>query len=62
MTTCKLWKITLSLLYPNDNKEERIFWAYHQREDLAKDAAKRWADVETGGAAIPSILKVDLIK
>ena len=61
MTTCKLWKVTLSCLYPNDNKSEKVFWAYHVNEAQARDAALRWGEVETGGSAIVSITAVDLI-
>lgn len=60
--TCKLWKITLSALFPNDNKEEKVFWAYHINEAKARDAAIRWGETETGGAAVVSITSVDEIK
>ena len=62
MTTCKLWKITLSCLWPNDDKTQKIFWGYHFSEARARDAALLWGAKEVGDAAIISILQVDLIK
>ena len=61
MTTCKLWKITLSCLYPQGDPVEKIFWGYHVSESQARDAALRWAANENGGSSIDTIAKVDLI-
>jgi hypothetical protein len=41
LTKCHLWKVTLS----NDDVEV-VFWAYHQTEVLARQAALTWADSE----------------
>ena len=62
MKSCKLWKVTLTCLYPNDNRESKVFWAYHFDEVNARDAALRWGEAETGGSAVVSISSVDLIK
>lgn len=59
--TCKLWKITLSSLLPNDHKQENVFWGYHFNEAKARDAALRWIADEMGGSTIDTIVRVDLI-
>lgn len=61
-TQCKLWKITLQSLFPNDEKKETVFWGYHMSEAQARDAALRWIAKEMGGSSIDTILSVELQK
>lgn len=60
--TCKLWKITLSSLFPNDTRQENVFWGYHLNEAQARDAALRWIANELAGSSIDTIVRVDEIK
>jgi hypothetical protein len=59
---CKLFKITMDSLNPNDSHVNMVFWAYNFNEARARDAALHWASMETGGVPIISITKVDEIK
>jgi hypothetical protein len=59
---CNLWKISLSSLYPSDEKKESVFWGYHFDEAKARDAALRWLANQNGGSTVDTILSVELIK
>jgi len=59
MFCCKLWKITLSSLYPSGSTAENIFWAYHMDEKRGRTAALRWVADKNGGQSIDSILLVE---
>lgn len=62
MTMLHLYKITLRYLWPNDDRNDVIFWGYHMDEAKAREAALIWGAKETGDAAQVTIKQVDLIK
>jgi hypothetical protein len=62
MFSCKLWKITISSLFPSGNNVRNVFWAYNFDEAKARAAAKRWIKNENNGESVDTIVSVDLIK
>ena len=59
LTNKKLWKVTVSRLFPNDHRVENIYEGYHASEEVACGAAIHNEGVDHGGATIPTILKVE---
>lgn len=62
LTANKLWKVTVSSLFPNDHRVEKVFEGYHASEAAARDAALHQEAVDHGGSTIPTILKVEEAK
>lgn len=59
--TGSLWKVTVSSLYPNDNRVESVYERHHADEAAARDAALTWKAIENGGSTIDRVDKVEQI-
>jgi hypothetical protein len=57
LTINKLWKVTVSSLFPNDHQIKKVFEGYHASEAAARDAALHQELVDHGGSTIPIIVK-----
>lgn len=55
----KPWKVTVSSLFPNDHRVEKVFEGYHTSEEAACDAALHKEAVDHGGSTIATIVKVE---
>lgn len=55
----KLWKVTVSSLFPNDHRLVKTYEGYHASEDAACGAALHNEGIDHGGSSIPTILKVE---
>lgn len=62
MTIETLWKVTVSSLFPNDNRVEGVYEGHHADEAAARDAALLWKAVANGGSSIDRIEKVERIR
>jgi hypothetical protein len=56
-----LWQVTVSSLFPNDNRVESVYEERHADKASACDAALRKEAVDNGGSTIASIVKVEKI-
>jgi hypothetical protein len=61
MTTDRLWKVTVSCLFPMGKPIEKVFEVRHIDEEGARDVALGKEAVEHGGSSIPTIVKVEEI-
>lgn len=59
MTTGKLWRVTVSSLFPNDQRVESVYEGRHAGEAAARDAALHKEAIEHGGSTIPTIVEVE---
>lgn len=59
--TDRLWKVTVSSLFPNDNRVESVYEGHHAGEAAACDAALTWKAIENGGSTIDRVQKVEEI-
>jgi hypothetical protein len=59
--TDTLWKVTVSSLFPNDNRVESLYEGRHPDEATARDAALIWKAIENGGSSIDRVEKVEAI-
>ena len=59
LTAKKLWKVTVSSLFPNDHRVENVYEGYHASEEAACGAALHKEGIDHGGTTIPTIVKVD---
>ncbi len=57
----RLWKVTVSSLFPNDHRVTSVYEGHHADEAAARDAALHKEALANGGATIPSILKAEAI-
>ncbi len=59
--TDRLWKVTVSSLFPNDNRAESVYEGRHADEAAACDAALTKKAIENGGSTIDRVEKVEEI-
>jgi len=59
--TDRLWKVTVSSLYPNDNRVESVYEGHHADEAAARDAALTRKAIDNGGSTIDRVEKVEEI-
>jgi hypothetical protein len=57
--TDRLWKVTVSCLFPMGKPIEKVFEVYHANEEGARDAALRQEALEHGGCSIPTIVRLE---
>lgn len=60
LTSKKLWKVTVSSLFPNDHRVENVYQGYHASEEAACGAALHKEGNDHGGSTIPTIMKVEV--
>jgi len=53
------WKVTVSSLFPNDQRIESVYEGLHAHGNAACDAALFKEARENGGATIPTIVKIE---
>lgn len=56
-----LWQVTVSSLFPNDNRVQSVYEGRHADEAAARDAALTWKAIENGGSSIDRVEKVERI-
>jgi hypothetical protein len=56
--TDKLWQVTVSSLFPNDQRVESVYEGRHGDEAAARNAALRKEATDNGGSTIPTIVTV----
>lgn len=59
--TDRLWKVTVSSLFPNDNRVESVYEGHHADEAAARDAALTRKAIDNGGSTIDHVQKVEEI-
>ena len=59
--TDRLWKVTVSSLFPNDNRVESVYEGHHANEAAASDAALTRKAIDNGGSTIDRVQKVEEI-
>ncbi|RZT58234.1 hypothetical protein EV283_0001 [Sphingomonas sp. BK036] len=59
--TDRLWKVTVSSLFPNDNKVESVYEGHHADEAAACDAALTKEAIRNGGSTIDRVVGVEEI-
>lgn len=59
--TDRLWRVTVSCLFPQGKPLEKVFKVRHPNEEGARDAALVKEGIEHGGASIPTIIRVEEI-
>ena len=59
--TDRLWKVTVSSLFPNDNRVESVYEGHHTDEVAARDAALIRKAIDNGGSTIDRVQKVEEI-
>lgn len=59
--TDRLWRVTISCLFPMGKPIEKMFEVHHVTEEGARDVALEREGIEHGGASIPTIVKVEKI-
>ena len=57
----RLWKVTVSSLFPNDNRVESVYEGHHADEAAARDAALTRKAIDNGGSTIDRVQKVEEI-
>lgn len=57
----RLWKVTVSSLFPNDNRVESVYEGHHADEAAACDAALTRKAIDNGGSTIDRVQKVEEI-
>ncbi len=55
------WKVTISSLFPNDNRVETVYEGAHADKEAAFDAALSRKAIGNGGSTIDRIEKVEEI-
>lgn len=55
------WKVTVSSLFPDDDRVESIYEGHHADETAARDAALTKKAIKNGGATIDRVEKVEEI-
>lgn len=61
MVTDRLWKVTMSSLFPNDNRVESVYEGLHADEAAASDAALSKEAIDNGGSTIATVVKAETI-
>lgn len=59
--TDRLWKVTVSSLFPNDNRVESVYEGHHSDEAAACDAALTREAIHNGGSTIDRVVGVEQI-
>ncbi|MEG3166440.1 hypothetical protein U1701_17810 [Sphingomonas sp. PB2P19] len=59
--TDRLWKVTVSSLYPNDNRVESVYEGHHADEAAARDGALTKKAMDNGGSTIDCVVGVEEI-
>jgi len=59
MMTDRLWKVTVSSLFPNDSRVESIYEGHHADEAAARDAALQEEAFDNGGSTIARVVAVE---
>ena len=59
--TDTLWKVTVSSLFPNDERVESVYEGQHADQAAACDAALTRKAIENGGSSIDRVEKVEAI-
>lgn len=59
--TDRLWKVTVSSLYPNDSRAESVYEGYYADEAAACDAALNKKAMDNGGSTIDRVEEVEKI-
>ncbi len=59
LTSIKLWQVTVSSLFPNDQRVENVYEGYHASEEAACGAALHKEGIDYGGSTIPTVVKVE---
>jgi len=57
--TDTLWKVTVSSLFPNDERVESVYEGQHADQAAACDAALTREAIENGGSTIARIVSVE---
>ncbi|SEN77283.1 hypothetical protein SAMN05192583_3537 [Sphingomonas gellani] len=60
--TDRLWKVTVSCLFPMGKPIEKVFEVHHATEEGARDAALGQEATAHGGSSIPTIVKIEEIR
>ncbi|WP_010219828.1 hypothetical protein [Sphingomonas sp. PAMC 26621] len=55
----RLWKVTVSSLFPNDNRVESIYEGHHADDASARDAALHKEAINNGGSTIARVVAVE---
>ncbi len=58
LTAKKLWRVTVSSLFPNDHRADNVYEGYHASEEAACGAALHKESIDHGESTIPTIVKV----
>ncbi|GGE97233.1 hypothetical protein GCM10011404_32950 [Sphingomonas prati] len=58
----KLWRVTVSSLFPNDKRVECFYDGLYANEDAARDAALSKEAFDHGGATIATVISVERIR
>jgi hypothetical protein len=59
LTNKKLWKVTVSSLFPNGHRAEYYYQGHHASEEAACGAALHNEGIDHGGSTIPTIVNVE---
>lgn len=59
LTAQKLWKVTVSSLFPNGDRVEYFYEGHHASEEAACGAALHKEGDDHGGSTIPRIVRVE---
>jgi len=59
---CRLWKISISSVFPSGNHIKNTYWAYNFDLPRAKAAALRWISEENRNGSVDTIVAIDEIK
>ena len=62
MMTNSLWKVTVSSLFPNDNRVESVYEGHHTDEVAARDAALHKEAIHNGGSTIADVVAVEEVR
>ncbi|RSU45577.1 hypothetical protein BRX43_18385 [Sphingomonas sp. S-NIH.Pt15_0812] len=57
----RLWKVTVSSLFPNDNRVESVYEGHHPDDAAACDAALTWKAIDNGGSSIDRVERFEEI-
>ncbi|RYF22031.1 MAG: hypothetical protein EOO77_04925 [Oxalobacteraceae bacterium] len=60
--TDRLWRVTVSSLFPNDNRVESVYEGHHADKAAASDAALTWMAIDNGGSTIDRVESVERIR
>jgi hypothetical protein len=61
MATQRLWRITISSLFPNDHRVETVYEGRHESEEAAREAALAKEGVDHGWSTIATVTGAEAI-